>query len=419
MKSHVSPRFGRRDFLRGASGAAILSLLAPRSLLALPPDPQPLSDLFWIRGIPNLPYWGGGNGNYHAGVDSLLGLMGANGLKFYRSSAETAVSGAWGMIARHDVVLIKVNAQWKYRGCTNSDVIRGLIQRILDHPDGFTGEVVIVENGQGRGSLNGDTSAAYEGDTSVHANANKRTHTFLHLVNTVFAGQRVSAFLLDPIRGTFIDPGDHVTDGYRKFKFVSYPCFTTRLGNRVELREGLWKGSIHRQNLKLINVPVLKHHDVYGSQITASLKHFYGLVSMSDGQSEYRHYEGLGRTCGKMVVSVRTPVLNIIDAIWVSYASLRGYPADTTHRANQLMASQDPVALDYWAAKSILFPIDANPRHHPSSAGIKKWMKEALAIINEHGGLYNPAAGLFANQATRNESRMRVFAENAATSFTF
>jgi hypothetical protein len=26
-------------------------------------------------------------------------------------------------------------------------------------------------------------------------------------------------------------------------------------------------------------------------------------------------YSGLGETCGKMVVSVRTPVLNILDAI--------------------------------------------------------------------------------------------------------
>ena len=55
------------------------------------------------------------------------------------------------MIEADDVVLIKVNAQWKYRGCTNSDLIRGLIQRIREHPGGFRGEVVIIENGQGRG----------------------------------------------------------------------------------------------------------------------------------------------------------------------------------------------------------------------------------------------------------------------------
>jgi len=42
------------------------------------------------------------------------------------------------MIEPDDVVLIKVNAQWKYRGCTNSDLIPGLIRAILDQPDGFS-----------------------------------------------------------------------------------------------------------------------------------------------------------------------------------------------------------------------------------------------------------------------------------------
>ena len=91
----------------------------------------------------------------------------------------------------------------------------------------------------------------------------------------------------------------------------------------VELREGIWQGSGYSQNLKLINVPVLKSHR--GSRITASLKHLYGVLSMTDGQIAPRHYTGLGNTCGKMVVSVRTPVLNIIDAVWVSHASLRDF----------------------------------------------------------------------------------------------
>ncbi|NIS67252.1 MAG: hypothetical protein GTO05_19210, partial [Gemmatimonadales bacterium] len=71
------------------------------------------------------------------------------------------MSGRKGLIAADDVVLIKVNAQWKYRGCTNSDVVRGLIQRVLDHPDGFAGEVVLIENGQGWGSFGCDTTTRY------------------------------------------------------------------------------------------------------------------------------------------------------------------------------------------------------------------------------------------------------------------
>ena len=111
------------------------------------------SDIFRITDCP-LPMCGE---NHHEGVDALLSLMGKHCLKLHRTDEETEIGSKDGLIDRSDVVLIKVNAQWKYRGCTNSDVIRGLIQRILEHPDGFDGEIVIFENGQGGGSLNCDT----------------------------------------------------------------------------------------------------------------------------------------------------------------------------------------------------------------------------------------------------------------------
>ena len=394
----------RRTFFKIIGGGVLFSLVHPFSRLVSAAEPQPTNKIFWVKRIPYQPFLGEDPTNYHAGVERLLQLMGENGLKFYCSSRKTILSGPRGMIQPDDVVLIKVNAQWKYRGCTNSDVIRGLIQRILDHPDGFNGEVVIFENGQGRGSLNCDTSEKYPGDTSVRANANNRHHSFLYLVNSLFRDPRVTSFLLDPIRDTFIDADDHVTDGYRKYENVSYPCFTTAGGKRVELREGIWQGSGYSQNLKLINVPVLKSHR--GSRITASLKHLYGVLSMTDGQITSRHYTGLGNTCGKMVVSVRTPVLNIIDAVWVSHASVTGFPADTTFRANQLLASQDPVALDYWAAKYVMYPIDNNPDHHPDLSDMSQWLSDAKKIINGRGGLLDPEAGIRVNRVTYDEARI-------------
>jgi uncharacterized protein (DUF362 family) len=393
----------RRDFLRNlAAGISVPYLTKLPGLRTS----AVLNDLFWVKQIPDHPFYDPGQLNYHLGLDSLLYLMADKGLKFYRSSSGNPLAGTSGLIAAGDVVLIKVNAQWKYRGCTNSDLIRGLIQRILDHPDGFRGEVVIVENGQGRGSLRCDTNAAYGGDSSVHANANNESHHFLYLVNEVFNDPRVSAYLLDPIRGVFIGDNDHAKDGYRIFENVSYPCFTTAAGNRVELKEGIWKAGAHQTNLKLINVPVLKHHDSGGSEITASLKHMYGLVSMSDGQSGIRHYSRLGETCGKMMASVATPVLNIIDAVWVPYSTLGGYPASTTFRANQLLASQDPVAADYWAAKYILYPVNSNPRHHPDFAGIDRWLVQARNTINDRGGLLDPEKGILVDRVTKKEEEM-------------
>ncbi len=397
----------RREFIRYSLAGAAMAPFAACDRYTRPEDPGDVtaaSSVFSVRGVPDQAL----SGNRHAGVDTLVGLMAANGLKLYRTSTPGAANGADGLVASDDVVLLKVNAQWKYRGCTNSDVVRGLIQRVLEHPDGFTGEVVIVENGQGRGSLACDTSDSY-GNAEVHANAEDETHSFLWLVDTLFADPRVSACLLDPVRGTFIGDGDHAADGYRRLENVSYPCFTTAGGRRVELASGVWNGAGFEGRLKVINVPVLKHHDVGGSEITGALKHMYGLVSMSDGQSGFRHYAGLGETAGKMMAKVRTPVLNIIDAIWVSQGALGGTPASATTRTNRLAASQDPVALDYWAAKNILYPVDNNERHHPDFAGIAAWLTDAKNTINGLGGFDAADQGVRVKNVTTTESEITVY----------
>jgi hypothetical protein len=382
----------RREIVKLTAGGMALSALGPWVPLVEGGRPQ-VSDIFSVSAIPNQPFRRKLLGrNHHVGVDCLFHLMGVGGLKLYRSMRKGPLSGRKGLIAADDVVLIKVNAQWKYRGCTNSDLIRGLIQTILEHPDGFEGEIVLVENGQGYGSLECAATTRYS-DNSVHANANADHHSFTYVVDNLIADPRVSYRLLDRISGRFLEDSDHTTDGYRLLEDVSYPCFTTANGHRVELKEGIWTGSDHSQSLKLINVPVLKHHDRGGSEITASLKHVYGILSMKVASDawDYRHYSGLGETCGKMIASVRAPVLNIIDAIWVSH----------------------PVALDYWSAKNILYPIDQNPRHHPDFEGIQAWMLAARDLINDRGGLWAPSRGLRVDRVTADEARMRVLSYSA------
>lgn len=406
-------RIRRREFLEASLGSLpLLASCGGESPSAASPVPSPTppprgSTVFHVGAIPDQPFVTGPS--HHAGVDAMLSLLGRSGLRLHRSARTGATSGPDGMIATDDVVLVKVNAQWKYRGCTNSDVVRGLVQRILEHPDGFAGEVVIVENGQGRGSLGCDTASNYD-DAAVHANANDERHSFLWLVSEVFRGAPVSARLLDPIRSRFIADDDHATDGYRRLETVSYPCFTTALGRRVELREGVWDGTRHRQNLKLVNVPVLKTHG--GSEMTGAVKHFYGLLSMSDGQSD-RHYTGLGQACGRMIVQVRPPVLNLIDAVWVSHAALKGYPASATCRANQLVASQDPVAADCWAARNVLYPIDRNARHSPEHPNIVAWLESCMAYVNSQGGIFRPQDGIQIRELTRHEAEISVVSATA------
>ncbi len=406
----------RRDVLRGlAVGAFAAGLPLPRIGTSILGAGIPLaaSDIFSIEAMPPDPFTPGSDGRRHLGFDSLLHLMGSRGLPFYRSGALSSLAGPDGLIAAGDVVVIKVNAQWKYRGCTNSDLVRGVVQAILDHPDGFAGEVVIVENGQGRGSLACDTSSSYGGNREVHANAVDESHSFLWLVDRHFRDPRVSARLLDPIRSRFIGPSDHAADGYRKFENVSYPCFTTAGGRRVELKEGIWTGLGQAGNLKVLNIPVLKHHDRGGSETTGALKHMYGLVSMDDGQGGFRHYGGLGESCGKMIQAVARPSLTILDATWVPYTTLGGWPPSSTFPANRIAASQDPVALDAWAAANVLYPIDGNPRHHPSYPGIDRWLTAAQDTINGRGGLADAGRGIRVGYVSKSESARVVHSAGA------
>jgi len=75
-------------------------------------------------------------------LESLFSLMTEKGLPIYKTRQKD------GIIGRNDTVLIKVNGEWEERGGTNTDLLKAFIQKILDHPEGFKGEVVVVENGQ-------------------------------------------------------------------------------------------------------------------------------------------------------------------------------------------------------------------------------------------------------------------------------
>jgi hypothetical protein len=384
-------RLTRRDFLKTAAASAVAA--SAGGMLAFGPGCSTggTSTVFRIDSCPVH------DGQLrHAGVDALLDLLAENSVPLFRTGSAHPWGGSSGIIAGDDIVLVKVNCQWKYRGATNTDVLRGLIHRILEHPDGFTGEVVIIENGQGQGSFDGKPRSwgNYETDpgaAGANVNAEDDTLTVDALVNTVFTGRPVSSFLLDRIRQSFISGVDHSIDGYRVLRAagISYPCFTTAAGHRVELREGIWNGEGHENRVRLINLPVLKTHS--GTGITGALKHAYGILSMADGNMLRRHYAESGSQCGKMYSLVRMPDLHIVDCIWVTYQKNQaGYPPETTNRSNVLLAGHDPVALDYYGARHIMLPLGGDRAwdHDPdSSSGLINHLSGAQMVINANGGI--------------------------------
>jgi uncharacterized protein (DUF362 family) len=385
----------RREFIKGVAAAGAFTCAGKWIGTKNVFSNDLKSQIFRISGCPEH------DGHLrHKGLDSLFDLLSENGHKLYRTNKAHQWGGPTGIIETNDVVLIKVNCQWKCRGTTNTDVLRGLIHRILEHPDGFNGEVVVFENGQGRGGFDGleQGGSAYSSWPEVYnqiiVNAEEQDLlTVDYLVNNVFKNDPVSSFLLDPVRSVFISDSDRITNGYRKISEVSYPCFTTLMENRIELQNGIWTGSEYSDNLKLINLPVLKTHA--GTGITGALKHTYGILSMDDGSSGIRHYSESGNQCGKMWGLIKPADLNIVDCIWVSPDSLSGYPVSTTHRANTLLAGIDPVALDYYGSKHILYPLSGpyQNRHHPDTdPGLINHLVGAQDFINSAGGIFGDPA---------------------------
>ena len=328
---------------------------ASKSLL-LPSVQTPVdyrAEVFHLRNCPQDPI-----GDRFPCFDSLVSLMGAQGLKLYEDSTVTGTSGPNGILDADDTVVIKINYQWDERGGTNTDLLQGLIRAIIDHPAGFAGEIVVCENAQ---------FASVEGFDRPENNAQDPSLS-PHDVVSHFQdlGYNISLYDWTSVRNSQVDEyseGD-LTDGYIVYPFdsqlngaVSYPKFETAFGTLVSLRDGIWDpvGSAYDQeNLKFINLPVLKSHSIYG--VTANIKDYMGVVTNELGTNSHSAIRNglLGAHLG--VVGLAD--LNILDAIWIN-AHPNGGPGTgygEATRRDELVASIDPVATDLWATQNILVP---------------------------------------------------------------
>jgi len=312
--------------------------------------------VFHVTSCPQQP-----EGDRFPGLDRLLELMGRRGLKLYRSSGYSILAAPDGIIGVDDVVLIKINYQWAELGGTNTDLLSGLIRAIVDHPDGFSGEVVVCENAQVYSIMNFDRP---------DNNAEDRTRSPHQVVeNFRNQGFAVSHYDWMWITGTraeeFADGDDE--DGYvmldfdpRVFNQVTYPKFTTEFGTAISVKEGIWdpaSGRYDRNRLKFINLPVLKPHAGYsGYGATACVKNYMGLVSNGLTDSHGGVRRGL---MGAVLAEIGLADLNILDCIWISYSPAWGprvYYDGPVTRGDQLVASTDPIAADIWAVRNILVP---------------------------------------------------------------
>jgi len=350
------------------------------------------SDIFVVNGT---------SGN-DGGVSQLLSIMEREGTPFYARRTGTPTTG---LIAHDDVVIIKVNCQWDERGGTNTDLVKALIQAIVDHPDGFTGEIIVADNGQAQ---NGPTGSG--GSMSfVKNNAEDRSQSMTRVVSSFSARYHVSTYLWDTITTQRVHEyaeGD-MDDGYivnetknpRTGILVSYPKFRTQYGTYVSFKEGIWnaeKRLYEEDRLKIINVPVLKSHGQLG--VSGAVKNYMGVPSdkLTYRMGGHAHFSvdkgGMGTEMGE----TRFPTITVLDAIWINARPGTGPTSsyDRATRTNIIVASTDPVALDYWAAQNILMPaakslgytdLSSMDPENKSKGKFGNWLRLSMTELRKSG----------------------------------
>jgi len=322
-----------------------------------------------------------------------------------------ALGGIESLIDKNDIVVLKPNSQWWHQGMTNTDVMSEFITAVLEIP-GFDGEIIIADNNQ-------STAEDFRGWSTDMRNGRFNYNELVDYFNEK-GHANVSKYRWNPAGPNptplqFAGFGDAVRkhpsegDGYIWPKdlfytcphgnkcILAYPVFTSRYsGITIDLKDGaLREGEYTGQPVKFINFSAINHHGPYVG-VTASIKNYMGVVDMSCGYPApfpentfnthhvgasglfrwmarhrrtlrklpgfgeiYQHpsvfrFRYTGGVLGAFMKYIRPSDLHIITAIRVGWGSR----TDTSmaSQPNTVVASNDPVALDYWSCKNILLP---------------------------------------------------------------
>lgn len=210
-------------------------------------------------------------------IDNLLLLMETQGTYFHRTS-----SRPFGIVGSDDIVIIKPSFQWDFRNTTSTDRIKGVIWQILNHPDGFTGEILVGDNTQWASTGEDDN------------NSEDTNQSILDVINTFYSkGYPVYLFEWKNIMNNVVteySDGDY-NDGYPydPASKITYPKFQSPLGNHyISLRYGIWDTTNQTYNhdrLCIIDFPVLKAHGWTGA--TLAIKNWIGVLTVAYQDERY------------------------------------------------------------------------------------------------------------------------------------
>ena len=291
-------------------------------------------------------------------IDTLLLMMAEKNIFLHRTNSQP-----WGIVGSDNIVIIKGNFQWTSRNTTSTDRIKGIIWQILQHPDGFTGEILVCDNTQeiGTGINHGDN------------NSEDQAQSIVDVVNT-FYSKGYSVYYLDwkfmwsAVALEYSDGGYDDGFVYEPASKISYPKFQSPSGEYyISLRHGIWDSTSQVYSsgqLCIIDFPVLKAHSMAGS--TIGVKNWIGVLTTAHANSRYggwqqmHHQYFFGQyALVARVMSETYPRLTVLDAAWTSTQDPNVLAG--VINTKMLLASIDPCAVSWYAAKFILTPIALRP----------------------------------------------------------
>jgi uncharacterized protein (DUF362 family) len=318
------------------------------------------------------------------------------------------MGGIESFINKNDIVIIKPNAQWWSHGATNLSAIYTLVDIIMNQT-GFMGEVILGENCH-RGHqpwLSSRSAWAATFRNNIDMNGIQNLNDLTNILKQKYKDRFTISHWIDvdsggrQIYSPYQESGYVYCDGKsgnplitcsndngvknQKRTIMTYPIFQTDKGTIVDFKNGVFNnGSYSSNGLKWINFSALNHHSrTFGA--TAAIKNIFGVVDLS--KSNYKsdetrnsiyvnfhnfaalhknqsasHQGLLGRAVGTFMKTIRHPDLNIISAEWLGLSSRVHFPISHTRA---ILASRDPVALDYHAFKYLLYPNSKIKYHNP------------------------------------------------------
>jgi hypothetical protein len=334
------------------------------------------------------------------------------------------LGGIESVIGPDDIVIIKPNVQWWNQGAPNLQALKTFVDLIMTRSGGFTGEVVIAENCHRGAKPWRSTSWMAEFERNGDIEGIKTFNDFGRELKQRYGDRLSVVHWLDVDKGAMrvFSPADGVGYVYcdgsggvpllsydnqmqgenKRAVIMTYPVFKTDRDTMIDFKNGEWKdGAYTNRPLRFINFAALNHHSNYCGA-TSAIKNYLGVTDLSGGPDplangrltgEYFNFHSfpfnkwapgpspgmIGAEIAFFMNAIRKADLNITTAEWVGLSSRTDLPAAQTRA---IIASEDPVALDYHTTKYILYPNSRIKFHNPdeNSGPLNQYQKKCAII---------------------------------------